>query len=148
MASKHSRKIFWIRLSQFIEREKNVFCIFKFIYINLESRAMFKWDLESSDLICCCCWSHAWNLNSFRKNFFILLSHSPLWSSSRIPLTFCHISQTDCNDIQVASLERRHSEREKSLHLLIDALSKGSSSLSTTDDSASPTCSSPVNKNL
>jgi hypothetical protein len=50
---------------------------------------------------------------------------------------------------QVTSLERRHSEREKSLHLLIDALSKGKISGLSPDESSSPqSCSSPVNKNL
>ncbi|KAG5684518.1 hypothetical protein PVAND_013747 [Polypedilum vanderplanki] len=54
---------------------------------------------------------------------------------------------------KVTSLEKRHCEREKSLHLLIDALSKGKISgiqqiNSLSPDSSSPSCSSPVNKNL
>lgn len=59
---------------------------------------------------------------------------------------------------QVTSLERRHSEREKSLHLLIDALSKGqisglqhgSGGKSENYDSMSPhsNCNSPVTKHL
>ncbi|CAO1387538.1 unnamed protein product [Diamesa serratosioi] len=59
---------------------------------------------------------------------------------------------------KVTSLERRHSEREKSLHLLIDALSKGqisglqhgSGGTPENYDSMSPhsNCNSPVTKNL
>ncbi|CRK89683.1 CLUMA_CG003469, isoform A, partial [Clunio marinus] len=50
---------------------------------------------------------------------------------------------------KVTSLERRHSDREKSLHLLIDALSKGKVSSLSPDESSSPhSCTSPVNKNF